>query len=487
MKEKVEILKNAIYKSSVGILRIIIPIISIPYIYRIFSPELMGKIEFSQSISSYFGVFCGVGIYSYGIREISQLKNNSNNRNKAFTELFLISIISGMFTIIAYCIYIYIQFKNENIMKYFLLINSINLISIMIYTEWVNEALENFKFISMKTFIVKIINLICIFLFVRENTDYYTYLFIVNFFIFLNNFISFIFIKKYIKFDFNNINLKKYIVPLLVTFFIVDGNILVLNIDKIILGFFSKNIEDVAYYGVSLKIINLVMIFSLSLIGGATPRLALYVKENKKEEYEKIFNFVFSCNCLLIYPIVVGIFILSKNILYIFGGEKYIVAEWILRLATIHLLFISLSNILINQILFLNKKEKVVAYNLSIVLIINFLLKYILIKFDIVNSKIILIGTIFVDVILFILNYVYIEKKLDYKLEIFKIENQKYFIISLNFFLIKYVLSLMKLNYTLEMILVIILSVIVYITILYIIKDKNIEYMFKFINRKREN
>ena len=60
-----KILKNFIYKSLIDILKIIIPIITIPYVYRIFSPEIMGKIEFSLSITSYFFIFVGFGVGKY--------------------------------------------------------------------------------------------------------------------------------------------------------------------------------------------------------------------------------------------------------------------------------------------------------------------------------------------------------------------------------------------------------------------------------------
>ena len=56
--------KNFFFKLFLEILRIIIPIISVPYVYRIFKPEIMGNIEFTQSISGYFFVFAGFGVYT---------------------------------------------------------------------------------------------------------------------------------------------------------------------------------------------------------------------------------------------------------------------------------------------------------------------------------------------------------------------------------------------------------------------------------------
>ena len=122
------ILKNIIYKFSLEVLRIFIPIISVPYIYRIFKPDIMGNIEFSQSITGYFFIFAGFGVYSYGLREISYVRNDEKKRNKLFTELFLISTISSILITIIYLLYIYFEFDNI-LLKKILLINSIQLIS----------------------------------------------------------------------------------------------------------------------------------------------------------------------------------------------------------------------------------------------------------------------------------------------------------------------------------------------------------------------
>ena len=211
---KNSIIKNIIFKFSLEILRIIIPIISVPYIYRIFNPEIMGQIEFSQSIVGYFFIFAGFGVYTYGLREISRVRNNKEQRDKLFTDLFLISTVSSIVVTLLYFGYVYFKFNSDLMLKNMLLINSINLISYIFYIEWINEAFENYKFISQKTMIIKIINLICIFLFIKVSEDFYKYLFLINIFIFFNNFASFIYIRRYISFSFKNIEIKRYLFSL---------------------------------------------------------------------------------------------------------------------------------------------------------------------------------------------------------------------------------------------------------------------------------
>jgi len=178
------ILKNVIYRFILETLRILIPIISVPYIYRLFNPEIMGNLEFSQSISGYALIFSGFGVYTYGLREISRVRDNEEKKNKLFTELFIISTISSIIVVILYTIYILFKFRNEGILTNMLLINIIQLASSVFYIEWINEAFENYKFISQKTILVKVINLVFIFIFVRISKDFYIYLFLINIFIF---------------------------------------------------------------------------------------------------------------------------------------------------------------------------------------------------------------------------------------------------------------------------------------------------------------
>lgn len=74
------ILKNSIYKVIVEVLRIIVPIITIPYVYRKFNPTLMGNIEISQSIITFFSIFAGFGVYAYGLREISYIRRKKEEK-----------------------------------------------------------------------------------------------------------------------------------------------------------------------------------------------------------------------------------------------------------------------------------------------------------------------------------------------------------------------------------------------------------------------
>lgn len=483
MKEA--IIKNIIFKIILEVFRMIIPVISFPYIYRIFKPDIMGQIEFSQSIVGYFFTFAGFGVYTYGLREISRVRDNKRQREKLFTDLFIISTISSIVVTLLYFGYIYFKFNLNLMLKNMLLINSINLISYIFYIEWINEAFENYKFISQKTMIIKIINLICIFLFIKVSEDFYKYLFLINIFIFFNNFASFIYIRRYISFSFKNIEIKKYLFPLFLMILISNLNVLYTQLDKITIGFYGENIEEVAYYGVAQKVMSIMMAIIMSIVRVIMPRLSFYLGEGNKAEYENLLNKTFPYIYLLVFPISIGTVILSSEIALFFGGVEYLVAKFAIIVFGIRLIVVTVESILANQVIFLNQKEKVILYLYGGGGVINILLKFCLIKYNILSSGTSILTTMISEIILVFFEYKYIKKYLNFGLKIFNLRNLKYLIFSLSFFIIKYLLKDLQYHNLINSLIIFLCCLSSYFFILFITKDECLSEIFKKINIKQ--
>lgn len=468
---------NFLFKILLEMLRIGIPIISIPYIYRIFNPQIMGNMEFSESISGYFLIFAGFGVYTYGLREISKIRNDIVKREKVFSELFFISILSSVIIFFAYITYIFFQLNFDVVLKNMLWINSIQLLACIFYIEWINEAFENYKFIAQKTMIIKILNVICIFIFIKVTEDFYKYLILLNVFILLNNLISFIYIKKYVKITFKNLELKKYLFPLAVIFLISNISVLYTRLDKIFLGYYAIKKEEIAYYGIGQKIIMIFMTFIMSLVNVSKPRLSFYLGNNKEIEYLKLLEKIFSYMYIILFPVGIGIIILSKEICLFLGGKEYLAANFIVVIFGIRIIEISIESLLTNQILFLYGKEKVIATIYGICGVFNFILKFFLVKgwFGIqLNAKTAICTTILAEILIIILNVLYIKYFLKLQIKILKLEYLKYFFYSLSFFGISFLFKEIVINYIIRSIIIFICCGLIYFVLLLIFKDKHL-------------
>lgn len=485
MKKNNSIIKNVIYKFSLEILRIFIPIISVPYIYRIFKPEIMGNIELSQSISGYFFIFAGFGVYTYGLREVSRVRNDEKKRNKLFTELFIISFVSSTLVTVIYLLYIYFKFNGNILLKNMLLLNSIHLIAYIFYIEWINEAFEDYKFISQKTIIIRILNVIFIFLFIKVADDFYRYLFFINMYTFLNNLISFIYIRKYIKFSFKNLKIKKYFFPLGTMLLISNINILYTQLDKISLGFYVRNMSEVAYYGVAQKVMSITTILVMSIITVSMPRLSFYLGEKNQKEYEKLLNNLFKYSYLLLFPIAVGIIILSKEISLFFGGNLYLPAQTVVSIFGIRVIVIVIESLLSNQVIFLHQKEKTIALIYGICGFSNLILKILSIKFNYFNASTAIFTTMLCEILIIFLDLLYIKNYLKINLKIFNFNNLKYLLFSLSFFGIKYVLRKIELHYIFYSILIFICCSLTYLVLLILSKDECLEEIISKLNLKK--
>lgn len=480
------ILKNFIYKSLVDLLKIIIPIITIPYVYRIFSPEIMGKIEFSLSITSYFFIFVGFGVGKYGLREISKVRDNYDEKNQIFSELFIVVFFSVFFSFLFYYIYICIYFNNDILMKKMLLICSLQILSYFSFVEWVNEALENYRFISLKGVFIKVLNLVAILIFIKKSGDYNNYLFIIGFFIFLNNIISYIYIiyiKKYVKITFKNLKIKRHLFSLFTMVCISNASIFYNQLDKIMLGFYSEDIKQVAYYGMSQRVMSILIVVVTSLVSVSMPRLSYYLGNNFKEDYKKLLESLFPYIYMLIFPIIIGIITMSDEITFILAGKGYAAAKITLIIFSIRLLVITTENIISNQILFLHRKEKIIVSLLLIFGMINFIFKIMLIYFKIYTSETAIISTLAIEILLVIVEYYYIRKYLRITFKIFNKNYLLYLLSSLSFLGIKFLLPKGNLSIYFYFIIIMMISIFTYLISLVILKDK---YILKVLFKLKE-
>ena len=183
--ENKSLFKNSIYKCLFSIANIAIPIIIGPYITKLLDVDLYGAYNKVYAEFQIFLIFATFGIYTFGVREISKIRNDKKAVATLFTNLFVLSIITNTAVGIIYITYGLISSTGITTQIYMVFI--IQIIANVFYVEFLNEAMENYKFITIKTLIVKIIYLTLLLLLVRKSNDIIIYAIIISFIVFLNN------------------------------------------------------------------------------------------------------------------------------------------------------------------------------------------------------------------------------------------------------------------------------------------------------------
>ena len=483
MNDKNSLGRNAVYKVILNIFNLLIPLFVGPYIAGLLDKNLYG---IYNRVYAEFQIFfiCGAfGIYNYGVREISRVRHNEEKLRKIFSSLFVIGVISNLVVTVVYIIYFVV--RGTGIDKYVYATMIIQMVSNIFYIEFVNEAVENYSFITKKTIIVRSIYFAAIFLFVRKPTDVIIYSVVVSMTVLLNNVISFCYLKRNIKFDFYNIKIKPYIFPLVVSLILVNVELLYSQLDKILLGAFVNDIA-VTEYTLPTTLVGMIGTIPLSLINVAIPRLSSYVGKEEKEAYIETLHNTTRVYMAILAPMVFGIFVLAKEIMWLYSGDVYTYVYPVLAIAALSRIVYGYDSKLSNLVMYVNGLEKELTIFLFGGGVINVILNGILIISGNFSAKNALITTMLSIILFVIVGARYSEKRLKIKLKFFSWEILRYFVVSFLFIPITYAVKVLNYGYWFNILVSITLCVTVYGIFMLITKDPLVQIIANKIMRKSE-
>lgn len=370
--------KNYFYNIISLLTGVLFPFIIFPYISRILMPEYLGKISFVQSLTNYFITLALLGIPAYGVRELSRKKNLKEKKefSKVFTELLIISLITSMISFIIFLSLILLSQKLDNIRE-LLYVYSFQVIFAFLNLDYFFVALEKHKRRTIRTVILRIVSLALILILVKKPSDYIKYGVILVFPELLTRIIDIYLCKEYIHLNLKILNFKKHVKPLFIIFLYVFSVSIYINLDTTMLGFIKTELE-VGLYTTGSKLVKMVIPI-MSVLGTVmTPQIISYIKNKDKNKiYDTINNFI-DFNIIIGIPITFLMIYLSKDLILLISGEKFITSSLTMQIISIMIIFLSIGTFFGGQILLSNDKEnlvfKIAATGMICNIIFNFLL-----------------------------------------------------------------------------------------------------------------
>lgn len=352
------LLENYIYSALFQVFRVISPVITIPYITRVLDSDGIGAFAYTNSIVNIF-VMCGVlGINAYGGRIIAYNRDNFDKKSVLFWELFFLNLITNL---IAFVIFIvFVQFSPEELKLLFYIQIFIFLTSIF-ETAWFFRGIEEFKVISARLFMTRLLGIIAIFAFVKTENDLPLYTFIIS----ISGFIGCIFlwaqIKKEIKFVLPKIkNIFSHFVPTLNMFLPLIGAYLFVTIDKIMVGS-MVGLEEAGIYEMGDRLIKVILPLIVSFTFVMSPRISNSIANKEFDKIDFYTQRSFTAISYLSIPICLGIMAISKEFTPWFMGENFSSSYLIMNILACTLILTAWRGIAGTQILIPFEKEKICA------------------------------------------------------------------------------------------------------------------------------
>lgn len=353
--------KNYIYNLFYQILNIILPLVTTPYVSRVLGAGGIGTYSFSISVATYFILFGSLGMSLYGQRQVAFVQDDFAQRSRVFYETFVLRLIS-MSVSIGIFIAVF-TIKGELSIYYRVLV--IHLIASVFDISYFFQGMQDFKKIVGRNLLIKLLSIVCVFIFVKQPTDIGTYLLIFSLANLIGNLSIWLYLPMYTERPKPfKLNLKKHLKPCLALFIPQIAVQIYTVLDKVMLGVLLSDKAQVGYYEQSHKIVLIVLTVVTSLGTVMLPNMANKYAHNDKKEItaslKASFRFVF----MMAFPMTLGICAIAGDLIPKFLGEGFESSVAITYAISPIILFIGLSNIIGMQYLLPTMRQR--EYTISV-------------------------------------------------------------------------------------------------------------------------
>lgn len=461
---------NMILNTIRGLLRVLFPLITFPYVSKVLGVESVGAYNFALSIITYFVYLANLGITDYGTRNAAYVRDDKKELETFVSEVYTINLISMAVSYIALILSIFLIGKLSEY-KLLLLVLSIDIPLRVIGVEWVFGAKEEYTYITIRSIIFQIISLILLFALVHKPEDCVIYAAITVFSSAGSNILNRIKVREYCKIRVTRRpNLKKHLKPILYIFATSIASTIYVNSDVTLLGIFCGD-STVGVYSVSVKVYTIVKSLLASTFVVAVPRMSSYFAKGDFNKFEETGRNVLSILSSLTFPAIVGLIVLSKQIILIVSNPDYIAAQTSFVILSVALIF-SLGSWFISYcILIPTGSERTVLIATMISAIVNVSLNIILI--NVWKEIAAAITTVISELICFIIVFSKSTKYITYKNIMHTLG--KIIVGSLMIMPVNCFISYFKMPLYLHTASVVMLSIVVYFAIEVILKNDSIK------------
>ena len=347
-----KVLKNYAYNLSYQLLVIILPIITTPYVTRVFSSEDLGTYGYFNSIVTYFILLATLGVANYGTKEIS---GHLQEIRKNFWGIYTLQLVATFVSLLLYALFCLMLPSMQNPVAYIL---GLSLVSKGIDISWLFQGLEDFRKITVRNITVKLVGVISIFLFVKSANDLYLYVFLLTIFELLGQLSMWLPAREFIgKPHFDMAYARVHLKPVILLFLPQIAISLYVTLDRTMLGALAST-KDVGIYDQALKLVNILLTLVTSLGSVMLPRVSNLLSSGDHKAVNKMHQMSFLIYNLVIFPMMAGILIVNADFVQFFLGQDFQDARYAIAIMIFRMFFIGWTNIMGIQILIPHNRNK---------------------------------------------------------------------------------------------------------------------------------
>lgn len=349
--------KNFAYKSALTISTYLMNFITFPHVSRVLGVEGIGLVSFVDNTVNYFLLFATMGINLIGVREIAAIRKDKDKCNQTFSNIFGLNFLFTVVALIVYiaCVSFIPQFHQYEELFY---IGTAKILFTTFLVEWFFTGLEDFRYITVRSLVIKFLYVITVFICIRSGEDYKLYFALTVAVVVINAIINMVYVRNFVRFRFQSLLSLKYVKQNLILGIYSIMTSMYLTFNVMYLGFVSNNTE-VGYYTTAFKLYSVILGLFTAFTNVMLPRMSSLLAEGEQEKFQSLINKSFSVVITFCIPLILCSMILAPQIVYVLSGPGYEGAILPMRIIMPAILFVGIAQVLAVQVLMPMKKDKV--------------------------------------------------------------------------------------------------------------------------------
>lgn len=348
--------KNFAYNLVLTFFNFLFPLITYPYVTRVLGVENIGICNFVDNLINYSLILANLGITVYGVREIARQSDDRERYTEVFSSLFFINGILSAVVIAVLCVLtFFVPFFSPY--KDYLLVGIGKIVFNLFLIEWFFSGLQEFKFITMRSVIVRFLYVIAVLLFVRDEGDTFLFFILTCSSTVFGGILDWFYSRKFVRFSFSSIRLGKYFIPVAVFGIYMVLTAMYTNFNTIYLGFVSNDTQ-VGYFGVASKLNTVLLAVFTAFTNVMIPRVSYLLKQGEMQHLQDITGKIFSAICAISLPLIVFCLFYAEDIVLLIAGDGYQGAVPVFRVVVFLLFIMAVEQIVIGQFLLSSDSNK---------------------------------------------------------------------------------------------------------------------------------
>ena len=353
--------RNLFYSILLVLANYVFPFLTYPYVSRVLGVTGIGACNFVDSVINYFIIFSTLGIDTYGVREIAKHKDDKAALDRTFSNIFTVNVtLTAIMLVLLVGATLTVPKLSDHMDLMF--IGAFKLVFNCLLTEWLFKGLEDFKLITLRSIVIKLLYVAAVFIFVRRREDVWVYYLASSMAVVVNALVNRAFARTRVHYSLKGVEFKDTFksISALGVYAILTSMYTTFNV--MFLGFVAND-SEVGLYGTATKIYYIVMAVFSGFTGVMLPRMSSVVASGDMHKFRSYFGMVVDFLFGFSIPIVAWMMLMAPDLIRIIAGSEFTGAVLPMTIISPLVFIVGYEQILVLQTLLPLGKDKVMLRN----------------------------------------------------------------------------------------------------------------------------